>query len=297
MGRAVSEITAEPRPSRLLKIIAIAVVVALAIALGVAIVMSLPRSSERSDLVHLNNQREIVDNSMNLYNPLVKKFSTRYSNAFTEGAPEDVKLQVFEEETGRIERDSTVAKQRLKEMQSSPALRDGDVAKAFKRFKSAYGAIIDYNDQLVVNLVNVNQSVSGACGSLHKLDILTDDYAEQYLKIAEECLAALDSAKKKSDDHTKTLLTAVEGVVGKQRDAAQKVIDSDDEFDRSIATIYLGLGLLDVNEPLAEATAEWESGNRSTYEALVTEANASNEALEKALTDSVGSSRSESKGE
>ena len=291
------ESNVERRPSWRARIIAIVLIAALAIALGVAIVVSLPRESEKSALKHLNNQREIVDTSMNLYSPLLDKYSTRYANAFVELAPDDAKKQVFDEEVGRLERDSKLNRERLQHMASSAALDDREVAKAFKEFESAYGKIVDYNDQLVVNVTNVTRSVSGACGTLNKSNLTGENSAEEYVATADSCLTAVSKAKKGSDPETKTLLAVVEKVVGKQRAAMQKLVEADDNVNEFIATGELLLAFLDVNAPLAEATEKWESSTRANYNALVEEANASNEALERALEDSIGSSKTESKGE
>lgn len=287
----------QQRPSWRGRIIAISLVAVLLIAVGVWFAVSRTAGPVRSDFVHLNNQRSIVDNSMNLYTPLVSRFSTRYSTAFSDEASKKDKQRVFDEETGRLKQESRISLDRLQRMESSPALRKQKVADAFDEFTRAYGAVVTYNDQLVINLTNITRSVEGACGSLHSMNISGEEYAEDYVQAADGCLAALSSAKESSDEETAALLTDVEAVIHKQRDKAQVVVESEDEFDRSIATIESAIGLLEINEPLAEAQAKYESAVQAKYAAIVEQANKSNAGLARALKDSLDSAGQQKKSE
>lgn len=276
------------RPSWRRRIIAISLIAVLLIALGVWFAVSRMAGTARSDLVHLNNQRAIVDSSMNLYEPLVEKFSTRYTTAFSDEASDEGKQRAFDEEAGRLKHESRINTDRLQRMESSPALHKQEVAAAFNEFKRAYSAVITYNDQLVTNVTGITRSVGGACASIHsKLNVTGEKYAEEYVGAADGCLAALSSAKEGSDQETTKLLSAVEGLIQKQRDSAQKVVGSQDSFERSAATIESALALLEINAPLNDAQRTYEADVLMKQTEIVDKANKSNTELERILKDSL----------
>lgn len=289
------------RPALGIRIVAISVIAVLSIALGVwfagvAVAGSRDGGTERQDLVHLNNQRAIVDNSMNLYEPLVNKFFTRYTNAFSEEASDQHKQQVFDEETGRLQRESAINRDRLQRMEQSPALSKQEVADAFKVFKQEYGAVVAYNERRVTGMAAIARSIGGACASIHsKFNVNTDKYAEEYVKAADGCLAALSAGKEGSDQETTTLLSEVEAVISNQRGTAQKVVESKDGFDRSVAKIESGLALLDINKPLNEAQTKYEADVKAKYSALIEKANKSNEEFERILKESLEPAGQETK--
>lgn len=284
-----------------IRIVAVSVIAVLCIALGVwfagvSVAGSQTGGRERQDLVHLNNQRAIVDNSMNLYEPLVNNFFARYTAAFSEEASDQHKQQVFDEETGRLQRESAINRDRLKRMEQSPALSKQEVADAFKVFKQEYGAVVAYNEQRVTGMAAIARSIGGACASIHsKFNINTDKYAEEYVKAADGCLAALSSGKEGSDQETTKLLTEVETVISTQRGTAQKVIDSKTSFERSGNRILSGLALLDINKPLNEAQTKYEADVKAKYSALIEKANKSNAEFERILKESIEPAGQETK--
>lgn len=282
-----------------MRIIAISVIAALVIAaLGIWFAGSRTEGSEGSDLVHLNNQRVILDNSMNLYDPLVNKFSTRYTDVFAEAASDEDKQQVLDQETGRLKRESGINLNRLQQMESSPALNKQEVADAFSEFKGRYGAVIAYNDQLAVNLANIIRSIGGPCAAIHsKLNVAGEKYAEEYVEVADKCLAALSSAKEGSDEETTKLLSDVEALIQKQQGSAQAVVDSEDGFDRSVSGIHAGLALLDINKPLTEAQTKYEADVKAKYTEIINRANKSNAEFERILKNSLESAGPETKSE
>lgn len=289
------------RPAWGIRIVAISVIAVLSIALGVwfagvSVAGSRAGGTERQDLVRLNNQRAIVDNSMNLYEPLVNKFFTRYTTTFSEEASDQHKQQVFDEETGRLQRESAINRDRLQRMESSPALSKQEVADAFKVFKQEYGAVVAYNEQRVTGMAAIARSIGGACASIHsKFNVNTDKYAEEYVKAADGCLAALSSGKEGSDQETSKLLTEVETVISTQRGTAQKVIDSKTSFERSGNRILSGLALLDINKPLNEAQTKYEADVKAKYSALIEKANKSNAEFERILKESIEPAGQETK--
>lgn len=288
----------QQRPSWRMRIIAMSLIAVSLVALGVWFAVSRMAGTERSDLVHLNNQRAILDNSMNLYEPLVNKFSTRYTTAFSDEASDEDKQRAFDEETGRLKHESRINLDRLQGMESSPALDKQEVAGAFDEFKRAYSAVIAYNDQLVINSTGITRSVGGACSSIHsKLNVSGEKYAEEYVKAADGCLAALSAAKEGSDQETTKLLAAVEGLIQKQRDSAQKVVESKDGFERSAARIDSALALLEINKPLNDAQRTYEADVLMKQTEIVEKANKSNTELERVLKGGLESAGHEMKSE
>jgi hypothetical protein len=287
----------QPRLSWRMRIIAISLTAALFIALGTWFAVSRTAGSDSSDLLHLDKQRAILDNSMNLYGPLVNKFSTRYLDLYLEEASDEAKQKVYDQETERLKRESRVNLNRLERMASSPALQRQEVASAFNEFKREYGAVIAYNDQLVINLTNINRSIGGVCTSLHSMNFGAEKYAEEYVKSADGCLAALLSAKDGSDQETTKLLSDVEAVIQKQRDSAQRVIDSKDAFERSIKSTLSVLDLLEINKPLSDADTRYDADVKAKYTELIEKANKSNTELERILKDSLEPVGAETKRE
>lgn len=286
----------QQRPAWGIRIVAISVIAVLCIALGVWFAGPRMAGTERQDLVRLNNQRAIVDNSMNLYEPLVNKFAARYTNAFSIEASDQDKQRVFDEETGRLQREASINRDRLQRMESSPALSKQEVADAFKVFQQEYGAVVAYNEQRVIDQAAIARSIGGACASIHsKFNVNSENYAGEYVKAADGCLAALSSGKEGSGLETTKLLSDVETVISKQRGTAQKVVESKDRFERNIARIESGLALLDINKPLNEAQTKYEADVKAKYSTIIEKANKSNAELERILKESLESAGQETK--
>ncbi len=270
-------------------IIVVAIVIAL-VAAGLGTWFALSRSAGpgRADVFRLDKQRVIVDNSMNLYDPLVQQFSGRYSNAISERAGQAEEDKVLSQDRERIVRESQANRDRLEHMAVSPAMQDQEVAESFNRFKDQYGAVIAYNDQLVVNTSNIYRSVGGPCAALHSsLNVASESYAQDYVKSADECLAALNTAKEGADAETTTLLTDVEAVIRGQRDKQQEVLNSKDTFERLSKSTLAGIALLDINDAFAKAQTTYETATKDKYSKIIESANSSNSEFEGVLKKSL----------
>ena len=270
-------------------IIAVLLVAALvAVGTGTWFALSRPAGTDRADVLRLDKHRVIVDNSMNLYDPLVQQFSGRYSNAISEkaGQPEEEKVLSLDRE--RIVRESAANRDRLEQMSESPALKDQEVAESFNRFKDQYTAVIAYNDQLLINTANIYRSVGGPCAALHSsLNVASESYSEDYVKSADECLAALGTAKDGADAETTTLLTEVESVIRGQRDKQQEVLNSKDPLERLAKSTVAAVALLDINEAFGKAQATYETASKDKYTKIIENANSSNTELEGVLKKSL----------
>ncbi|WP_286140261.1 hypothetical protein [Arthrobacter sp. Rue61a] len=276
------------RSRRTVILVAAVVVAMVAAGLGTWFALSRPAEPGRADVVRLDKHRVIVDNSMNLYDPLVQQFSGRYSNAISEKAGQPEEEKVLNQDRERIVRESQVNRDRLQQMAESPALQDQEVAESFKRFKDQYGAVIAYNDQLVVNTTNIYRSVGGPCAALHSsLNVASETYAQEYVKSADECLAALGTAKDGADAETTTLLSDVEAVIRGQRDKQQEVLDSKDTFERLSKSTIAGLALLDINDAFAKAQTTYETATKDKYTKIIESANSSNSEFEGVLKKSL----------
>lgn len=276
------------RSRRTVILVAAVVVAMVAAGLGTWFALSRPAEPARADVVRLDKHRVIVDNSMNLYDPLVQQFSGRYSNAISEKAGQPEEEKVLNQDRERIVRESQVNRDRLQQMAESPALQDQEVAESFKRFKDQYGAVIAYNDQLVVNTTNIYRSVGGPCAALHSsLNVASETYAQEYVKSADECLAALGTAKDGADAETTTLLSDVEAVIRGQRDKQQEVLDSKDTFERLSKSTIAGLALLEINDAFAKAQTTYETATKDKYTKIIESANSSNSEFEGVLKKSL----------
>lgn len=287
MGEKTLDTAAEPGPRKSRRAVIIAAVVAavvLAGGLGTWFALSRPAGVQRADVVRLDKERVILDNSMNLYDPLFNQFSLRYSSVMTEKAGQQEKDQVLNRDGERLKRETRTNLDRLERMGSSPAVQEQEIGEAYNRFKEQYSAVISFNDQLVINTSNINESIGGPCAPLHStLNVGAESYSEDYVKGADACLAAIATAKDGTDAETTELLTAVEGVIRGQRDKQQEVLDAKDDLERLAKRTLAGVAMLDINDALAKAETTYESSAKEKYNQLVTNANDSNKAFESAL--------------
>ncbi len=293
MGETLAETLSEPARQRSGRTALIIVIVVLAlVGTGVGVWLTTSRSSgpNKADVVRLDKERTIVDTSMNLYDPLVQQFTARYTNAVSEDAEKPEIEQVLSKEGEVLQRESRANLDRLEHMTTSPALQAKDVADAFGAFKEHYGAVIAYQDQQVINTVNITRSVGGPCAPLHtELNVASETYPEDYVKTADACLAALAGAKDKADAETVQLLTDIEKVIKEQRDKQQKAVEAKSEFERLALKTTAAVGLLDINQAFAKARTTYETTVKAKQTKLVEDANNSNKALETALKKSLES--------
>lgn len=265
-------------------IVAVLVLAVVSGGLGTWFVLSRPAGVQRADVQRLDKQRVIVDNSMNLYDPLVQEFTAQYTNVVSATVDGKEAEQVLQQQHDVLERESTANTGRLEAMAGSPALQEAEVNVAVGNFRDKYGAVVAYNNQRLINTANITRSVGGACGPLHRdLNIGSETYAKDYVATADACLAALSDAKAGTDTETSTLLTAFEGVVRGQRDKQQEVLDAKDDFERAAKRTLAAIAMLDMNDALDKPRTEYESSVKQKSTTLVNEANESNANLERVL--------------
>ena len=268
--------------NRTLKLILIiAVVIAALVAIGM-VAMNVLRQPAKQDFSQLDTQRQVLDSSMNLYNPLVTGYSSDYANVLGEERSTEETDAVRQDYVDMMERERKVNSERLDRMASSPALRDADVKRAFEPFRQNYQVVINYYDQETMNLTNVIGSVAGSCGKMNKLNFAVDSATTDYLKLADACLKALEGAKQGSDSDTTTLLTDVEGIIKERRDKFNEVVGKEG-IEKSGRTMIAVVSLLDFNTDLKTVQTKYETAVQKKYTDLVNKANDSNEAFEKAL--------------
>lgn len=287
MGEKTLDTEAEPGRRKSRRAVIIAAIVAAAVVaggLGTWFVLSRPTGVQRADVVRLDKERAILDNSMNLYDPLVTRFSVRLTNVMSETAGQEAQDTVLSQDGDLLKRESGINRDRLDRMGSSPAVQEQEISEAYNRFKENYGAVIAYNDQLAVNTAKVTQSVGGPCAPLHSsLNVGSETYSEDYVKGADACLTAVGAAKDGTDADTTELLTSVEGIIRGQRDKQQEVLDAKDDFERTAKRTLAGLAMLEINDALKTAETKYEGTAKEKYTQLINNANESNKAFESAL--------------
>ncbi|MFJ4228313.1 hypothetical protein ACIPYV_12200 [Paenarthrobacter nicotinovorans] len=243
-----------------------------------------PTGVQRADVERLDKQRGIVDNSMNLYDPLLQEFTARYTNVVAQADEDQEKDQVLNQESELVKRESEANTSRLNAMAASPVVKEDSVAAAFQQFKENYAAVIAYSDQQLINTANITRSVGGPCAPLHKdLNVAGENYSADYVKTADACLEALAAAKDKADEETVALLTGIEGVVRGQRDKQQEVLNQTEPLARLAKSTTAGVALLDINDALNKVRTTYEDAVKAKSTKLVEDANSSNAGLERAL--------------
>lgn len=259
------------------------ILVALVIVLLAALtVRHLIRQPNTTDYRSLDTQREALDMSMNTYSPVFTVFSTEYSNVYREERSRDEKMAVKTHYIEVLEQDHRINRDRLKRMESSVALREPTVKKAFDSFSDRYSAVIDHSAQYATNVANITESIAGPCAKMSKLNVAKSNYAKEYVAAADTCLTSLAHAKKTSDATTKTLLSDVETLVKTRRDKFSDAIGKEGA-ELSARSMLAIVSLLDINSELKEAQERYEAAVRNEFNDLVTDANSANKALEDAL--------------
>ena len=258
-----------------------AVAVALLAGAG-AVAASALRQPDRADFSRLDTERQIVDMSMNVYGPVFDGFSTDYGNGFTEerSADEQSALKAGYVET--LDRDRRINTDRLDAMRSSVALKQPAVKKAFDSFDQRYFAVIDYYEQHAVNIASITESVAGECDMNNKLNVAKSTFAADYAKAADACLKSLASAKSASSGPSKKLLSDVETLIKKRRDAFNEATNKEG-FEKNVAQMLALITLLDINTELKGIQEAYQTAVKTEYTKLVNDANESNEAFKKAL--------------
>ncbi|AMB42400.1 MULTISPECIES: hypothetical protein [Paenarthrobacter] len=284
-SQALGDGTEQARGKGRRNVIIVVVVALVAAALGIGAwwYFSRPADVQRADVVRFDKERSIVDNSMNLYDPLVQEFTARYTNVSKGDALEEQDA-VLKREADLLQRESAANMAKLDRMAESPALQDPAVSDAFGKFKEKYGAVVAYNDQRIINTASITRSVGGPCGPLHtELNLQSENYSAEYVKVADACLKAIAEAKDGTDAETNKLLTAVEGVIKGQRDKQQEVLDADEDLVRIAKRTLAAAAMLGINEPLNKARTEYEAAVKEKSTKVVADANAANQELEKVL--------------
>ncbi len=271
-------------PKRLL-VAGSAAAVALVAVIAVVLV-NVTKQPTTADYKSLDIQRQVVDTSMNIYSPVFGDYSTDYSNVYAEERSGDDKTAVKSQYEDTLAKEQKVSTDRLKHMESSAALRKPAVKEAFERFSDKYGAIIDYYEQHTKNIAAITESVAGPCAVLSKLNVSATDYAAEYTKKADACLAALATAKKTSDGTTNKLLSEVDALIKERRDKFNEVAGKKD-FELNIARLTALLSLLDINSEVKVIQSNYETTTKTEYTKLVNQANEANAAFDKVLNEYV----------
>ena len=248
-----------------------------------------------ADYGRLDAQRRALDMSMNTYGPLFDGFSSDYDNAVREERSKDEIASVKKAHVDLLEEERDLNLERLGLMRSSAALRQPDVRESFESYDSAYSAVVKYYDQRTADIANITESIVGPCAKLSQMNTSLNSFAADYVTAADVCLSALDTAKKTSGPTTKTLLSDVDAIVSKRRDAFSEV-SGKEGFDQTISRLNALLTLLDINAEVSESQSRYESSVEDEYTKLVNNANSSNNAFGDVLKDYMGDAKKESEG-
>lgn len=265
------------------KVIVVGVATVAVIAAGGWWAASALKQPEQADYARLDAQRQAVDNSMNVYVPLFDGYATEYPNVFREQRSEEEQAEIKTEYLKTFDEERKVNIDRLNDMKSSVALKEDSIRPAYDDFDESYRAVVEYYVGYTQDITNLTEAVTGKCDLNSDLNIASATLAEDYTKAADACLAALAEAKRTSNDGPMgKLLTDVEKLVKERRDAFKKAVGKEG-FEANITKLSALVTLLSINSDLKEIQDAYESTTKAEYTKLVTQANESNEALEKAL--------------
>lgn len=249
----------------------------------------------QNDFVHFDNQRKVLDKSIESYNYMFDDFSTQYSAAFTEKRSDEHKKQLRDETTDLFKQEAELSRQRLNRMESSLATKDELVKAKFAEFKNNYESALDYYDEQLATATNVIGGIGGSCSELSKLNVAKKSYPQDYVKKADSCLAQLSDTKKLSNHKPAvTLLTNVENLVQERRDKMNEI--KGDDFASIAAKIQGLLLLLDINPLVEQYQTQYTADVKADYNILAAKVNGSVTELERATKQQISTPDSNTNG-
>lgn len=282
-----------PRATKHLRrrwIIVAAGICALVVAALAWIVVSGPLSSPTAgDFASAESQRQVLDVTLEAYEPQLVAFTAQYQFAVSEQLSGTEQDSIQKETQDRFEGEARLGSARLDALASSPALEDEVVAEKFSSFRDAHDAVTRYyRDELAAQQA-VSRAVGGACSRVLNLNVGKESYPSDFVAEADDCLTSLDSEKSNADDKTTALLTNLGEMFSERRDLFEKALDGD-QFDKNIARITAVLSILDVNGLVEEYSAEYESARSTQYTAVASTMNDASSALKSVLEERLDAS-------
>lgn len=262
--------------------------------LGLWLLLS-PKPSQ-NDYVHLDNQRKILDKSIESYNYMLEDFSADYLTQYLEKRSDDDKKSVLNLGVKRFDQEAELSRERLSQMQSSPASSNDMVQPKFADFKKNYESALNYYDARLITNAFVISSINGSCAELSKQNFGKSSFPQAYVKVADECLADLAEAKKNvTQKPAITLLSSVEKLVKERRDKLNEV--QGDNFEGNVAKIEGILLILDINSQVKEFQTKYAAESQAEYTSLATKVNKSVSELKKVTQKQMSATATQDRGE
>ena len=284
-----TSITQEKNPKRIAIIAAGAILLGIIIVAVWSLVAAATAQPAKNDFAHLDNQRKVVDISMDAYDPMFTEFSAAYQTAYSEEQSSNDRKALKESFTQEYKDEMDISKQRIKAMDGSVALKNQQVHKDYAAFKTAYTEVANYTDKYVHISTSIIEVIVGSCRNVTKLEVSDKDHAEKFVKASNECLAKLADAKKTSTSSSKTLLTRLEKLFTERRDEFKKVVDEKDESRRELVKIPALLSILTINDELKSIQTEYETDVNKQFKSLSDKFDSANKTLSKTLSRLSGS--------
>ena len=267
--------------------------IAILITIAVFVTVSATAQPTKTDFVHLENRRKVVDISTDSFSPIFTEFSAAYQTAHTENQSNEARQELKEAMLSKFEDEKDIGEKRMRTMSGSIALKNPQVHKEFEAFKVAYEDAIMYTDEYARTSTAIVEAVSGSCGKVTKLEPSDEGYAENFVDASDTCLTKLADAKQNVSPSGKEMLTSLEKVFKERRDAFKKVVDESDEFQRNLMRVQALVSVLGINSELQSIQKKYESAATKEYDEVASSFNSASETLSKTLNELSGTSATE----
>lgn len=247
-----------------------AVSIAVLALLGVWFLVS-PKPTQ-NDFVHFDNQRKILDKSIESYNYMLEDFSAVYLEEYREKRSDQDKKLVLDQASERFYQEAQLSRDRLGQMEASPVSSNDEVKAKFVEFKKNYESALNFYDARLTANANIISAINGSCAELSKQNFGKTSFPRAYVKTADLCLTDLANAKKNvTQKPALTLLTSVEKLVRERRDKFDEV--KADDFEGNAAKIEGILLLVDINFQVKKFQTQYAADSKAEYSSFATKVN------------------------
>lgn len=248
---------------------------------------------EQVDFKHFENQRQVLDLSLEVYTPLLANFSTDYGDAFMNKLDDEAKADILASAEQQFDEEARLSQKRLVNMESSLALKDQAVKEEFTDFAEAHNQVADYYKNNLLAMAAVVRALQGPCSVLKDLRVSDPNYAKNYVNTADKCFDSIKTAREDADKKTNKLLDELEKMFKKQQDLSKEFIKKEKQntndgtlSEESVAEFRAEfsqlMGLLGINKTVEKLKTEYQVAASEEYNKLAKKMNLASQELKQA---------------
>ena len=233
---------------------------------------------EAHDYAQLNADRQIADGRVGAYEEIFADYYDTYVAAFASGLADKEKQELHHAAQEKLEAEQKASTSLLRAMSSSVTMKNEDVKARFDEYEKQYQAILGAGEQGFVTYTNMVKSVGGPCKQTTQVTFTTRAGARDYVRVADECLAALEQAREGSDELGRTYFSDITAAVKAQRAKFEAYGNSSASTVGAARTDALS-SLVEMNTKMVELQATYQQRMKERDAALQDEYKKASDAL------------------